>query len=104
MCQRLFCASLVLVMFADRAPAQTALDLIPTDALAGLAIRSIDNLTRKGDQFIKDTGMKVPLPRRKCSTCFSSRLASKAASTRSAGRHHPGQRKGGRPGPWLSQS
>jgi hypothetical protein len=40
---------------------ETMLDLIPADAGAAVAIRNLNDLKKKGDRFIADTEMKVPL-------------------------------------------
>ncbi|HEV3261918.1 MAG TPA: hypothetical protein VG013_34020 [Gemmataceae bacterium] len=37
------------------------LDLIPEDAAAAIAIRNADDLGKKGDKFISDTGIEVPM-------------------------------------------
>jgi hypothetical protein len=44
------------------APAgQSLLDLVPADAGAAVAIRNLNDLKKKGDKFITDTELKVPL-------------------------------------------
>jgi hypothetical protein len=45
----------------ERAAAQTALDLFPQDAAAGIAIRDLDDLIKKGDKFLTDADIRVPL-------------------------------------------
>src|SRR5690606_30945960 len=46
---------------AASVPAQGPLELLPADSLAGVAIRDLDDLKQKGDQFIKETELKVSL-------------------------------------------
>ncbi len=55
------CAILLALAAAGGAAAQGPLDLIPADALGGVAIRDLNDLKKKGDQFIKDTELKFPL-------------------------------------------
>src|SRR5262245_23050372 len=60
MFRRTICLTLVvLFVCAGAAPAQkTALDLIPTNADAAVAIRNIADLKKKCDQFVKDYKIK----------------------------------------------
>jgi hypothetical protein len=47
-----------LLASAGSAPAQRTLDLLPADAIAGCAIRNLNDLKKKGDQFIKDAELQ----------------------------------------------
>jgi hypothetical protein len=58
---RLFLVGLLALSFADRAAAQTTLDLIPEDAVVSLAIRGIDDLIKKGDVFLKEADIHLPI-------------------------------------------
>ena len=51
-----------LLAWTGFAPAQNGmLDLIPADAAAGLAIRGVNELRKKGDKFLTDADIKLPL-------------------------------------------
>jgi hypothetical protein len=54
-------ALLTLVVLAGSSPAQGQLDLLPAESLGGVVIRNLDDLKQKGDQFIKDTELRIPL-------------------------------------------
>jgi hypothetical protein len=55
-------ACVLLLACAGAAPAQTGmLDLIPDEALAGFAIRDLNDLKKKGDKFLADAELKLPL-------------------------------------------
>ncbi len=43
------------------ASAQTMLELVPQDAVAGIAIRNLDELIKRGDKFLTETAIDVPL-------------------------------------------
>jgi hypothetical protein len=52
----------VSLLWAAAAPAQQGmLDLIPADAAAAVSIRSLTDLKKKGDRFIADAELNVPL-------------------------------------------
>lgn len=51
-------AALLLLPFAGRARAQTVLDLVPADATAGIAIRNLDELAKRGDEFVNAAEMQ----------------------------------------------
>jgi hypothetical protein len=52
----------VCLLWTAAAPAQQGmLDLIPADAAAAVSIRSLTDLKKKGDQFVADAELKVPL-------------------------------------------
>jgi hypothetical protein len=46
---------------AAAAPAQGTLDLIPEDAAAGVAVRNIADLRKKGDKFLADAEIMLPV-------------------------------------------
>ncbi|MBI1913595.1 MAG: hypothetical protein HYS12_02390 [Planctomycetes bacterium] len=46
---------------AGSATAQKTLDLLPSDAMAGCAVRNLNDLKTKGDKFIKDTELPIPI-------------------------------------------
>src|SRR5262245_47082295 len=54
------CLVLCLATTSGRARAADMLDLIPADALGGVACRSIEGLVQKTTKLIKDTEIKVP--------------------------------------------
>jgi hypothetical protein len=47
--------------FSPRCFAQTMLELLPQDAVAGIAIGNLDELIKRGDKFLLDTEINVPL-------------------------------------------
>jgi hypothetical protein len=53
--------ALALLACAAAAPAQGVLDLIPEDAAAGVGIRSLNDLKKKGDKLIADAQLDLPL-------------------------------------------
>lgn len=51
---------LLVSILSSRAGAQEGpLDLIPADALAAIAVRSPDELRKKGDELVRETGLKL---------------------------------------------
>lgn len=48
----------ILFAVAGGTQAQTVLELIPADATAGIAIRNLDDLSKRGDQFVAEAGMQ----------------------------------------------
>src|SRR5947207_851462 len=62
MLRNLSCLTLLVVIAcAGSAPAQKTLDLMPSDAMVGCAVRNLNDLKKKGDQFIKDTELQLPI-------------------------------------------
>src|SRR5262249_32278301 len=60
--ERTCCLTLLaLLATAGSATAQKTLDLLPSDAMAGCAVRNLNDLKKKGDQFIKDTELPIPI-------------------------------------------
>ncbi len=57
---RSYFASMILCMATSPAAAQGPLDLLPQDAAASIAIRDLDDLIKRGDKFIADTGVDIP--------------------------------------------
>ncbi|HKB42085.1 MAG TPA: hypothetical protein VKD72_37005 [Gemmataceae bacterium] len=55
---------LALFALTGSATAQGPLDLVPSDAMAGFAIRNLNDLKKKGDKFIKDTDLQMQFPMR----------------------------------------
>ncbi len=54
--------TLVLVLASTSAlHAQTVLDALPQDTVAAIAIRDLDSLLRKGDKFLDETQIRMPL-------------------------------------------
>ncbi len=51
----------VLLAWSPAASAQGMLDLVPADAAAGLVVRNLDELKAKGDKFIAESEMRVPI-------------------------------------------
>src|SRR5262245_30198019 len=58
---RILIVATFLAVSANQAYAQTMLDLLPRDAAAGIAIRDLDDLIKKGDKFLTDTDIKIGL-------------------------------------------
>src|SRR5437868_6120814 len=58
---RLLLTLLVSVSFLNHAAAQGPLDVLPQDAALALSIYNIEALMKKGDKFIADTEIDVPL-------------------------------------------
>src|SRR5262249_45474109 len=46
---------------AEPAGAQTALELFPQDAAAAVAIRDLDDLIKKGDEFLQLAELRLPI-------------------------------------------
>ena len=62
MCARLSFALALVGALGGKARAQAdALDLIPSKAAAAIVIRDADDLRKKGDDFLKETGVNLPL-------------------------------------------
>lgn len=55
---RLLLAASILALVAGTAQAQTVLDLVPADATAGIAIRNVAELSKRGDEFVNEAGMQ----------------------------------------------
>ena len=51
----------LLALAGPAAAQQGPLDLIPADATGAFAVRNLNDLAKKGDQFLKDTEMQVPI-------------------------------------------
>ena len=59
---RLYFALALLSAVGGTALAQSdPLDLIPSKAAAAIVIRNADDLRKKGDDFLKETGLNLPL-------------------------------------------
>src|SRR5262245_58349783 len=50
----------LVVSVSTTTPAAETYDLIPADALGGVACKSIQGLVKKSDKLIKDVGLKIP--------------------------------------------
>src|SRR5438067_13811428 len=50
-----------LLATAGGATAQGTLDLLPSDAIASCAVRNLNDLKKKGDKFIKDVDLQIPV-------------------------------------------
>lgn len=55
--RRLLAVAMMLVV-AGNARAQTVLELVPADAMAGIAIRNLDDLAKRGDEFVNAAQMQ----------------------------------------------
>ena len=53
--------AIIFLLLAAPAFGQGPLDLFPQDAVAAVAIRDLDGLIKKGDKFLNDTEIRVPL-------------------------------------------
>jgi len=51
----------IFAIIAAPASAQGMLDIIPQDAVFSIAVRDLDELVKKGDKFLTDTEIRVPL-------------------------------------------
>jgi hypothetical protein len=58
---RMLLLGLILLSLVDHASAQTALDLLPQDAVGSIAIRNLDDLIKKGDDFLTKTAIRMPI-------------------------------------------
>ncbi|HMF18771.1 MAG TPA: hypothetical protein VKE98_16305, partial [Gemmataceae bacterium] len=60
---RRYASLAVVILLASSASvsAQGMLDLVPTDAAAGLVVRNLDELKTKGDKFVAESELRVPL-------------------------------------------
>jgi hypothetical protein len=62
----------LLLCVAASSPAADSLDLIPADALGGVACRSIDGLVQKSEKLVKDAEIKLPAtPSVLCTSLFT---------------------------------
>src|SRR5262245_36498956 len=59
--RQLFVTCISLFAIASPAAAQTMLDLVPKDGAASIAIRNLDELIERGDEFLNGSAIKVPL-------------------------------------------
>lgn len=55
---RHFLAVCLFLVWAGNSWSQTVLDLVPPEATAGIAIRNLDELKTRGDQFVADAGLQ----------------------------------------------
>jgi hypothetical protein len=58
---RFLLVSTILLAIYDRAAAQGPLELLPQDGAAAIAVRDLSGLVKKGDDFLSQTEINVPL-------------------------------------------
>lgn len=58
---RSFSACLGALLLAIPCRAADPLDLIPADAMGGVAVRNLDSFQKKADAFVKDAGIDLPM-------------------------------------------
>ena len=59
--RRMLLVCTVLLGISGRASAQAAIDLFPQDAIVSIAIRDLDDLVKKGDNFLTDSEIRMPV-------------------------------------------
>jgi hypothetical protein len=59
--RRMLLVCTVLLGISSRASAQAAIDLLPQDAIVSIAVRDLDDLMKKGDKFLTDSEIRMPV-------------------------------------------